>query len=120
MPESSSDAYVFRVKYCNNFIACIFQNIILPRKGTCLRDMDVFDKHLVLILDEEGSSLTCSVNLPIDVNCKVPNISNTHAETNHLFAKSAIVYQLLSLQASQSYIKGSIAGKKLEISIMGG
>ncbi|XP_048503592.1 uncharacterized protein LOC104896136 isoform X1 [Beta vulgaris subsp. vulgaris] len=47
-----------------------WQNIILPRKGTCLRDMDIFDKHLVLILDEEGSSVTCSVNLPIDVNCK--------------------------------------------------
>ncbi|XP_057543119.1 uncharacterized protein LOC130821389 [Amaranthus tricolor] len=47
-----------------------WQKIILPKKGTSLRDMDIFDKHLVLLLDKEGSSMMCSVKLPIDVNCK--------------------------------------------------
>lgn len=75
--------------HCGNFYlgicriedinSAIWQNIVLPKKGTSLQDIDVFDKHLVLFLDKEGSSMMCSVNLPIDVNCKVSNISNTHA-----------------------------------------
>lgn len=66
--------------HCGNFYlgicriedinSAIWQNIVLPKKGTSLQDIDVFDKHLVLFLDKEGSSMMCSVNLPIDVNCK--------------------------------------------------
>ncbi|KNA12521.1 hypothetical protein SOVF_124890 isoform A [Spinacia oleracea] len=47
-----------------------WQNIILPKKGTSLQDMDLFDKHLVLFLEKEGSSIMCSVDLPIDGNKK--------------------------------------------------
>ncbi|KAK9676062.1 hypothetical protein RND81_11G051300 [Saponaria officinalis] len=47
-----------------------WQNIVLPSEGTTFQDMDMFDKHLVLSLDKEGSSTMCSINLPIDASCK--------------------------------------------------
>lgn len=47
-----------------------WQSIILPIEGSNLLDMDIFDKHLVLSLDKEGSSAMYSINLPIDINCK--------------------------------------------------
>lgn len=33
--------------------------------------MDMFDGHLVLSLSKKGSSMFCSIDLPIDVDCKV-------------------------------------------------
>uniref|UniRef100_A0A803L7N2 Prolyl endopeptidase n=1 Tax=Chenopodium quinoa TaxID=63459 RepID=A0A803L7N2_CHEQI len=70
----------FEKLHCGNFYLGIcrvedinsadWQNIILPKKGTSLQDLDVFDENLVLYYDKEGSSMICSVNLPIDVNSK--------------------------------------------------
>ncbi|XP_074268263.1 uncharacterized protein LOC141591729 isoform X1 [Silene latifolia] len=47
-----------------------WQSIILPSEGTNLQDMDMFDKYLVLFLEREGSSVMCSINLPIVAKCK--------------------------------------------------
>ncbi|KAF7132255.1 hypothetical protein RHSIM_Rhsim09G0121800 [Rhododendron simsii] len=45
-------------------------NIIVPSKGSSLRDMDILNGHLVLFLDKMDSTQICSINLPIDVDCK--------------------------------------------------
>ncbi|PSR88196.1 Protease [Actinidia chinensis var. chinensis] len=47
-----------------------WQDIILPSEGSSLQDMDIFNGHLVLFIGEKDSTQICSINLPIDVNCK--------------------------------------------------
>ncbi|XP_028085498.1 uncharacterized protein LOC114286512 isoform X1 [Camellia sinensis] len=47
-----------------------WQTIILPSEDCRLRDMDIFNGHLVLYLDKKDSSLICSINMPIEVDCK--------------------------------------------------
>ncbi|KAK9162534.1 hypothetical protein Syun_003436 [Stephania yunnanensis] len=32
--------------------------------------MDIFDKHLVLFVEKDGCPMICSVDMPIDINCK--------------------------------------------------
>ncbi|XP_052198728.1 uncharacterized protein LOC127805924 isoform X1 [Diospyros lotus] len=47
-----------------------WQNIILPSEDFSLRDMDIFNGHLVLFLDKKDSFCICSINMPIDVDFK--------------------------------------------------
>ncbi|XP_059655634.1 uncharacterized protein LOC132302731 [Cornus florida] len=47
-----------------------WQRIIVPSEDTCLQDMDIFNGHLVLFLNKNGSPLICSINMPIDVGNK--------------------------------------------------
>ncbi|KAI8539336.1 hypothetical protein RHMOL_Rhmol09G0174400 [Rhododendron molle] len=47
-----------------------WQNIIVPSKGSSLGDMDILNGHLVLFVDKMDSTQICSINLPIDVDCK--------------------------------------------------
>ncbi|XP_058183759.1 uncharacterized protein LOC131301459 [Rhododendron vialii] len=66
---STGTYYLGRVRvedmHLNNW-----QNIIVPSKGSSLRDMDILNGHLVLFLDKMDSTQICSINLPIDVDCK--------------------------------------------------
>ncbi|XP_022881867.1 uncharacterized protein LOC111398932 isoform X4 [Olea europaea var. sylvestris] len=47
-----------------------FQNIIMPGDDIYVEDMDIFNGHLVLFLNKDGSPSICSIDLPIDTNCK--------------------------------------------------
>ncbi|GMH01817.1 hypothetical protein Nepgr_003656 [Nepenthes gracilis] len=47
-----------------------WQNIFLPSEGTSLQDMDIFNEYLVLFLHKKGCSRMCSIDLPVDINCK--------------------------------------------------
>ncbi|GAB2242105.1 hypothetical protein Droror1_Dr00018880 [Drosera rotundifolia] len=47
-----------------------WQNIILPGEGASIENIDIFEQHLVLSVCKNGSSLMCSIRLPIDINCK--------------------------------------------------
>ncbi|GAB4840171.1 hypothetical protein Ancab_020936 [Ancistrocladus abbreviatus] len=47
-----------------------WQNIILPHEDTSLQDMDIFNEHLVLFLNQKGNSVICSIDLPMDIKCK--------------------------------------------------
>ncbi|KAK9266777.1 hypothetical protein L1049_012665 [Liquidambar formosana] len=47
-----------------------WQNIILPGEDISFKDMDIFNGHLVLFLDAKGFPMICSIDMPIDVNCK--------------------------------------------------
>ncbi|KAF7132771.1 hypothetical protein RHSIM_Rhsim09G0121600 [Rhododendron simsii] len=70
---STGTYYLGRVRvedmHLNNW-----QNIIVPSKGSSLRDMDILNGHLVLFLDKMDSTQMCSINLPIDVDCKMPDV----------------------------------------------
>ncbi|KAI4357962.1 hypothetical protein L6164_001874 [Bauhinia variegata] len=47
-----------------------WQNIIMPGKDLSLRDMDIFNGHLVLSLNKKGLPLLCSLNLPVQFDCQ--------------------------------------------------
>jgi len=47
------------------------QNIIEPSEDIFIQDMDMFDEHLVLFLNKEGSSSICSVDMRTIINCEV-------------------------------------------------
>ncbi|OMO72167.1 hypothetical protein COLO4_27799 [Corchorus olitorius] len=47
-----------------------WQNIFYPSEDTSLQDMDIFNGHLVLSLNKKGFPMLCSVDLPINVDCK--------------------------------------------------
>ncbi|XP_077237637.1 prolyl oligopeptidase family protein [Tasmannia lanceolata] len=49
-----------------------WQDIILPGQDVIFEDMDMFDGHLVLFLRRRGFPLICSIDMPIDANCKHP------------------------------------------------
>lgn len=51
------------------------QNIILPSEDISLQDMDIFDGHLVLFLNQKGVPMLCSIALPIETDSKVLKIS---------------------------------------------
>lgn len=43
----------------------------MPGDDIYVEDMDIFNGHLVLFLNKDGSPSICSIDLPIDTNCKV-------------------------------------------------
>ncbi|XP_062163021.1 uncharacterized protein LOC133869938 [Alnus glutinosa] len=47
-----------------------WQNVILPGEDISLQDMDIFNGHLVLSVNKKGFPMFCSIDLPINVNCK--------------------------------------------------
>lgn len=47
------------------------QDFILPDEDMSFQDMDVFNGHLVLSISKKGLPMLCSINLPIDPDCKV-------------------------------------------------
>ncbi|KAK9034193.1 hypothetical protein V6N11_050368 [Hibiscus sabdariffa] len=47
-----------------------WQNIFFPSEDTSLQDMDIFNGHLVLSLSKNGFPMMCSIDLPINVDCK--------------------------------------------------
>ncbi|XP_078431787.1 prolyl oligopeptidase family protein [Wolffia australiana] len=49
-----------------------FQDFILPGKSFILQDIDLFDGHLVLFLQKGELPMYCSIEMPIDVNFKMP------------------------------------------------
>ncbi|KAL7132648.1 hypothetical protein ABFS83_12G088800 [Erythranthe nasuta] len=42
------------------------KNIIMPGDDICLEDMDIFNGHLILFVNKEGSPSICSIDMPID------------------------------------------------------
>ncbi|KAJ9563364.1 hypothetical protein OSB04_008524 [Centaurea solstitialis] len=42
-----------------------WQKIVVPKKGSGIQDMDVFDEHLVLYLNGKDSPIICSIRMPI-------------------------------------------------------
>ncbi|KAL0430024.1 UNVERIFIED_CONTAM: Protease 2 [Sesamum radiatum] len=46
------------------------QNVIMPGEDTCLEDMDIFNGHLVLFLNRNGSPLICSIDVPTEFDCE--------------------------------------------------
>ncbi|XP_060958677.1 uncharacterized protein LOC115701132 [Cannabis sativa] len=47
-----------------------WQNIIIPRGGVTIQDMDIFDGYLVLFVDKKGNPAFCSLSFPINVDCE--------------------------------------------------
>ncbi|KZV38336.1 Oligopeptidase B [Dorcoceras hygrometricum] len=41
---------------------------IMPGEDVCLEDMDMFNEHLVLFLNEKGCRSICSIDMPFDVD----------------------------------------------------
>ena len=57
-----------------NLFVLPYQPIILPDEDTCFLDMDIFNEHLVLFLNKEGSLSMCSIKMPIMSDCKVESL----------------------------------------------
>ncbi|KAL9246314.1 hypothetical protein vseg_019864 [Gypsophila vaccaria] len=70
MLQRESEKFYIGIREVEDKDSTNWQNIILPSEGTNFLDMDMFDKHLVLFLDKEGSSAMCSIDLPVDASCK--------------------------------------------------
>ncbi|PHT67577.1 hypothetical protein T459_27064 [Capsicum annuum] len=66
---SSGEYYLARCPV-ENLQSTFLQNIIEPSREIFIQDMDMFDEHLVLFLNKEGSSLICSVDMRTIINCE--------------------------------------------------
>ncbi|CAN4122009.1 unnamed protein product [Withania somnifera] len=53
-----------------NLQSTYLQNIIDPGRDIFIQDMDMFNEHLVLFLNKEGSSSICSVDMRTIINCE--------------------------------------------------
>ncbi|MCD7467948.1 hypothetical protein HAX54_005659 [Datura stramonium] len=53
-----------------NLQSTCLQNIIEPSGDIFIQDMDMFNEHLVLFLNKEGSSSICSVDMRTIINCE--------------------------------------------------
>ncbi|CAL8994756.1 unnamed protein product [Prunus brigantina] len=99
----SGEGYYLASCRLQDLLSSNWQNIFLPSKDFSIQDMDMFDGHLVLSLSKKGSSMFCSIDLPIDVDCKhllepedlnawffpmPPNSCTVVSGSNHDFQKS--------------------------------
>ncbi|PQQ17042.1 dipeptidyl aminopeptidase BI [Prunus yedoensis var. nudiflora] len=99
----SGEGYYLASCHLQDLLSSNWQNIFLPSKDFSIQDMDMFDGHLVLSLSKKGSSMFCSIDLPIDVDCKhllepedlnawffpmPPNSCTVVSGSNHDFQKS--------------------------------
>ncbi|KAF9587576.1 hypothetical protein IFM89_004034 [Coptis chinensis] len=66
----SSKSYYLALCEVKDIQPARWKNVVLPGQDFSFQDMDIFYKHLVLFLDKRGSSMICSINLPIDGKCK--------------------------------------------------
>ncbi|XP_009761516.1 uncharacterized protein [Nicotiana sylvestris] len=66
---SSGEYYLARCPVENLQSICL-QNIIVPSGDIFIQDMDMFNEHLVLFLNKEGSSSICSVDMRTIINCE--------------------------------------------------
>ncbi|CAH9131191.1 unnamed protein product [Cuscuta epithymum] len=55
-----------------NFQSTNLQKIIVPSGDIFLKDMDMFNEHLVLYVNKAGSSCICSLPMKSIVNCEKP------------------------------------------------
>ncbi|XP_027151689.1 uncharacterized protein LOC113751765 isoform X2 [Coffea eugenioides] len=77
--SNSGDYYLGRCR-ADNLHSTNLQPIILPDEDTCFLDMDIFNEHLVLLLNKEGSLSMCSIKMPIMSDCKTElKIDDLHA-----------------------------------------
>ncbi|XP_059317125.1 uncharacterized protein LOC132067806 isoform X2 [Lycium ferocissimum] len=65
----SGEYYLARCPVENLQSTCL-QNIIAPSGDMFIQDMDMFNEHLVLFLNKEGSSSICSVDMQMIINCE--------------------------------------------------
>ncbi|WMV28034.1 hypothetical protein MTR67_021419 [Solanum verrucosum] len=65
----SGEYYLARCPVENLQSTCL-QNIIEPSEDIFIQDMDMFNEHLVLFLNKEGSSSICSVDMRTIINCE--------------------------------------------------
>ncbi|XP_019180071.1 PREDICTED: uncharacterized protein LOC109175287 [Ipomoea nil] len=68
LPESGN-FYLARCRV-ENSQSTNLQNIIVPSGDIFLKDMDMFNEHLVLFVDKEGSSSICSIPMKTIVSCE--------------------------------------------------
>ncbi|KAF4348843.1 hypothetical protein F8388_024368 [Cannabis sativa] len=61
-----------------------WQNIIIPRGGVTIQDMDIFDGYLVLFVDKKGNPAFCSLSFPINVDCELDFVLLDLLETENL------------------------------------
>ncbi|XP_054825591.1 uncharacterized protein LOC129323066 isoform X1 [Prosopis cineraria] len=66
---SRQDLYLARCRVVDIKFAS-WQNIILPPKDMSICDMDIFNGHLVLLFNKKGLPVLCSLNLPVQNDCK--------------------------------------------------
>ncbi|KAF7827932.1 prolyl oligopeptidase family protein [Senna tora] len=72
MPEGKwygEDYYLVRCRV-EDIESDKWQNTIVPGKDMSICDMDIFNGHLVLLLSKRGLPALCSLNLPIQNDCK--------------------------------------------------
>nr|GMC86502.1 Oligopeptidase B, putative [Ipomoea batatas] len=68
LPESGN-FYLARCRV-ENSQSTNLQNIIVPSGDIFLKDMDMFNEHLVLFVNKEGSSSICSIPMKTIVSCE--------------------------------------------------
>ncbi|KAK6251985.1 hypothetical protein QUC31_013705 [Theobroma cacao] len=66
----STEGYYLARCQVGDIQSTTWQNIFYPSEDTSLQDMDIFNGHLVLFLNKKGFPMLCSVDLPINVDCK--------------------------------------------------
>ncbi|XVE74405.1 hypothetical protein DITRI_Ditri12bG0014300 [Diplodiscus trichospermus] len=69
MKGSSEGFYLARCRV-GDIRSTTWENIFYASKDTSLQDMDIFRGHLVFFLNKKGCPIICSVDLPINIDCK--------------------------------------------------
>lgn len=62
----TEDYYLAKCRFEEVFSSANWQTVILPSENFSLQDIDIFNGHLVLFLNKNGSPAICSLNLPIE------------------------------------------------------
>ncbi|XP_042377444.1 protease 2-like [Zingiber officinale] len=106
--NSTGDGYYLARCIAEKSSLAEWQVIVLPGQDTIFQDMDIFQEHLVLSIQQKGLPLSCSLNIPIDLDLEqhvelkdlnpwffpVPScLSSISPGSNHDFSSS--IYRLV-------------------------
>ncbi|KAL6844833.1 hypothetical protein ACP4OV_025492 [Aristida adscensionis] len=70
--ETATERYYLARSRAVKSLVDKWQVVALPGSDCHIQDMDIFHDNLVLFLQKNGTSLFCSIDMPIDVDLKEP------------------------------------------------
>ncbi|GJM98516.1 hypothetical protein PR202_ga15537 [Eleusine coracana subsp. coracana] len=73
--ETPTEGYYLARSRAENSLVDEWQIVMLPGSDCAIEDMDMFHDSLVLFLRKKGSHLFCSIDMPIDVDFEIPDLT---------------------------------------------
>ncbi|GJN33701.1 hypothetical protein PR202_gb22322 [Eleusine coracana subsp. coracana] len=74
-PTEPTEGYYLARSRAEKSLVNEWQIVMLPGSDCVIEDMDMFHDSLVLFLRKNGSHLFCSIDMPIDVDFEIPDLT---------------------------------------------